>query len=283
LSFESLTAPASELPVVGVFVRALVKSQHDHSKDMAASIAYFSFFSIFPFLLGVIAVGSFFVDLEVLGSRLDQLLANALPGSAGFVRDNVEALVRLRGAAGAAGVAGLFWSASKMAGAVSRGINRALETKRTHAVYLSPLRNFAMTVAISILLFLAISVSTALELVAQSELGEQLALFWTFAGGHATSYVFVFVIMMLLYALVPYEKLPWTEILPAALFAALLFEVGKAGFVLYLDNVAHLEAVYGSVSSIIVLLLWLYFSARVVLLGSELIAVRREETSHVDP
>jgi membrane protein len=47
--------------------------------------------------------------------------------------------------------------------------------------------------------------------------------------------------------------------------------------VFYIDNVAHLEAVYGSVYSIIVLLLWLYFAARVLLLGSELIAVRRED------
>ena len=75
----------------------------------------------------------------------------------------------------------------------------------------------------------------------------------------------------------PYERLSWREILPGALFAAFLFELGKTGFVFYLDNVAHLEAVYGSVSSIIALLLWLYFSARVLLLGSEIIAVYRED------
>lgn len=64
---------------------------------------------------------------------------------------------------------------------------------------------------------------------------------------------------------------------PGAVFAALLLELGKTGFVSYIDNVAHLEAVYGSVSSIIVLLLWLYLSARLLLLGSEIIAVRRED------
>jgi len=68
-------------------------------------------------------------------------------------------------------------------------------------------------------------------------------------------------------------------VLPGAAVAALLFEAGKAMFVYYINNIAHLEAVYGSVSSIIVLLLWLYFSARVVLLGAELIAVRRERAA----
>ena len=54
--------------------------------------------------------------------------------------------------------------------------------------------------------------------------------------------------------------------------------MGKSAFVFYLNRVANLEAVYGSVSSIIVLLLWLYYSARVILLGAALIQVRREES-----
>ena len=111
---------------------------------MAASIAYFSFFSLFPLLLGIVAAGSYFVDLDVLRERLEPLIVDTLPGSGALVRDNVDALFRLRGVAGLASVLGLFWSASKMAGAVSRGINRALDADRRHPAYLSPLRNFLM-------------------------------------------------------------------------------------------------------------------------------------------
>ena len=64
---------------------------------MAASIAYFSFFSLFPLFLGIIAAGSLFLDSAEIQSRLDRLLADTLPGSADFVRGNVEALIRLRG------------------------------------------------------------------------------------------------------------------------------------------------------------------------------------------
>ena len=280
---KSLLESASRLPVVGLLVRALRKSRDHHIRDMAASTAYFSFFSLFPLLLGVIAGGSFFLDSEEIRSHLDRILTDTLPGSAALVTDNIDALIRLRGAAGVASIAGLFWSAGKMFGALSRGINRALGLTRTHPFFLTPLRSFLMALTVVVLLFLAMAVSTVVELLAKVDLGpiaKGVGNLLTFAGGHPTSYLFVFVTFCLIYKLVPYERLSWREILPGALFASFLFELGKTGFVFYLDNVAHLEAVYGSVSSIIALLLWLYFSARVLLLGSELIAVTREEKQH---
>jgi membrane protein len=229
MNLATLKESLCRLPFVGVVVRAYLKGDHDYAKDMAASAAYFTFFSLFPLILGIVAVGSLFLDSAEIQARVDRLLVETLPGSADFVRDNLEALTRLRGVAGVASVVGLFWSASRMFGALSRGINRALDLKRPHPSYLSRLRSLLLTVTVSVLMFLSLAVSTGVEL------------------------------------------------LPGALFAAFLFEVGKTGFVLYIENVAHLEAVYGSLSSIIVLLLWLYFSARVLLLGAELIAVRRQD------
>ena len=93
---------------------------------------------------------------------------------------------------------------------------------------------------------------------------------------HLASFVLVFAIVSVLYTIVPYKRLHWLEVVPGALVAALLFEVGKTLFVLYLDNVGNLRAVYGSLTSVIVLMLWLYFSGRVLLFGVEVIAVRRE-------
>ncbi len=56
----------------------------------------------------------------------------------------------------------------------------------------------------------------------------------------------------------------------------MLFEVLKAAFLIYLDRIAHFEAVYGSLSSIIVLLLWLHVSALILILGSEYNIVRSQ-------
>ncbi|NNE18984.1 MAG: YihY/virulence factor BrkB family protein [Myxococcales bacterium] len=268
----------SRIPGVAVLMRAIEKSNQDHAKDMAASMAYFSFFSLFPLLVGVVAGASLFLDRADIESRLDRMLADEFPGSADFLRTNIEALVDLRGAAGVASIVGLFWSASKMFGALSRSINLALDVPKDHPFYLSKLRYFAMTIVVSLVLLVAVGGSMAVDVFTQFDLTrfglDAPAFAWM--GGHAASFVFIFMTVSLLYTLVPYQRPGWREIIPGALFAALFFEVGKALFVLYLDNVSGLEAVYGSLSSVIVLLLWLYFSARVLLFGAEIIAARRE-------
>ena len=265
------------IPGVAVLMRAIEKSNEDHAKDMAASIAFFSFFSLFPLLVGVIAGASLFLERTAIQARLDRMLSYEFPGSADFLRSNIEALIDLRGAAGIASVIGLLWSASKMFGALSRGINLALGIPKDHPFYLSRIRYFAMTVAVSLLLFGAVAVSTTVDVFTQFDLSrfgvDTTAFEWL--GGHVASFVFVFVVVLVLYNIVPYRRPPWREVWPGAVTAAFLFEIGKALFVIYLENARSLQAVYGSLTSVIVLLLWLYFSARVLLFGAELIAVRK--------
>ena len=84
--------------------------------------------------------------------------------------------------------------------------------------------------------------------------------------GLLTGFVFAFVMFALVYKVTPYVETRWRQVLPGALLGAAVFELGKHAFMLYLGRVADFEAVYGSLSSIIVLLLWLYFSAFVLLI-----------------
>ena len=277
-TLESWKDKLGRIPGVGVLTRAVEKSNEDHAKDMAASIAYFSFFSLFPLLVGVVAGASLFLERDEIQARLDRMLSDEFPGSADFLRTNIEALIDLRGAAGIASVVGLLWAASKMFGALSRGINLALGVPKGHPFYLSRLRYFAMTVVVSLLLLCAVAASMALDVLLQfnpAQLGLDETALGAFAG-HVASFAFIFLTISLLYTLVPYKRRPWRELLPGALVAALLFELGKALFVLYLNNISSLQAVYGSLTSVIVLLLWLYFSARVLLFGVEVIAARTE-------
>jgi membrane protein len=80
------------------------------------------------------------------------------------------------------------------------------------------------------------------------------------------------------YFLLPYERQSWRALLPGMALATVMIEAGKQLFAFYVVSSTNYSAVYGSVSSIIVLLLWLYFSARGMLYGAELIGVVREST-----
>ncbi len=271
---ETYVEAASRLPVVGLLIRAWMKGERDLVRDMSASIAYFTVLSLFPLALGLIAIGSFFLDSADIQIRVNEFIVELLPVGGSFVTRNIENLVRLRGAAGLVSIAVLMWSASRMVGALSRGINGILGFDRPYEFYMSPLRNISLTFTVAILLLFATALMPTLELLSELELGF-LGGRWNaliqLIGGRTASFLISAVLLVGVYALLPYERPMRKDLVMGALVAALLIEVGKVLFALYVGTVSRFDAVYGSVSSIIVLLIWLYFSARVVLYGTEVI------------
>jgi len=269
-------APVSELEIL---YRAARKGLEDHGSDLAAAIAFYAFFSIFPLLLGVIAAAGYFFETELARAQLYGSLDEILPGSVDLVRQNLESVVRARGALGVIGVLGLFWSGSAAFGAITRGVNRALGAKRSRPYLLARLRYVLNTLVVSMLLLLSVSVTAALEIVANLDL-ELLARLGidpgtlTRLGGSLAGVLFAFLTYALIYKATPYVETRWRQVLPGALLGAALFELGKHGFLFYLSRVADFEAVYGPLSSIIVLLLWLYLSALVLIFGAEYNIVR---------
>ena len=258
--------------MVGILVQAGIRGTRNHVKDMAASIAFFGFLSLFPLILGMIALAGSILKSEQLRLQVNNWVNEFFPVGADFVTQNIESLVRLRGAAGLASMVVLFWSARKMVGAMSRGINAALDLKRGHAFYLSPLRNFGLVLAISILMLGTIAITPLADLVSGLELnflGEYWGALIDLVGGHLVSLASTGVMIGCTYFLVPFRRPGWRETWPGLVTASLLIELGKKAFVYYVDNVSSLDAVYGSISSIIALMLWLHFFSRVLLYGAE--------------
>ena len=263
-----------------LFMRAYVKSRHDHVKDMAACIAYFSLLSLFPLLLGVIAVSSLFLEPADAENRLEALLSSTLPGSAGFVSQNIESVFRLRGAASLASIVILLWSARKIAGAIDRGLNNALGTGSGIPFYWASFRSFGIMLLVSISLLGAVAFATLTEIVPRFDLtalGDRADYALGFLGRHGSSVVVGTIVLLAIYLFVPRQRPQWSDALFGAIVTAIMLECGKAAFAHYVRISGNFETIYGSVSSIIVLLLWFYYSARVFLYGAELIAVRRAD------
>jgi len=286
---ENIIEACSRLPYVGLLVRAWTSGEKDLVKDMAASIAFFSLLSLFPMFLGLAAIGSFFLDSADVQVRLSEFVVGILPVSVDYVMGNMESLVRLRGVAGLASVSVLFWSASKMVGALSRGVNAALKIKRSHAFYLSPLRNFGLTITVAILILLVMALIPTLGVLSEFDLGLSGSLWNTIFNslvGRAAGFIVTVLLLTSVYTLIPYERLPRRDVIPGVLIAAVLIEVGKELFALYFGSVSSLNTLYGSLSSVILLLFWLYFSARVLLYGAEIIReyrINREQKNTDKP
>ena len=78
-----------------------------------------------------------------------------------------------------------------------------------------------------------------------------------------------FGLLLLLYKVIPNTRTHWHYVWPGAMLAAAFFEIAKTVFIFYLTHIANYESIYGSIGSIIALVLWLYISAFILMLGAK--------------
>jgi len=248
----------------------------DHAQDLAATIAFWAFFSIFPLLIGILALTGYFLESAELQTRIMDGLGDLLPGSSVLVQNSIETVMRHRGSLSWIGIIGLLWSASKGFGAIARVVNRALGTERNHFFLYVWARRFFMAAAVTILIIASLALIVAIEVELTTKAKALGGIDIPPIPGRALTFVLVFLNFSLIYRLAPYVKVRWRQVLPGALLGAVLFELGRSAFTIYLARVANFEEIYGPLASIIVLLLWLYVSSVILVFGAEYNIVRAD-------
>ena len=257
-------------PAVQLVVRTARQLGQDNATDMAGSIAYFGILSIFPLLLGIISILGFFLPSEAVQRQVFQFIEANLPASIDLVGQNISHIIRLRGTVGIASLLGLFWSGSAIFGAIGRVMNRAWGIQKRRPFYLRKLRNTILALGTSILFFLSLGLTSFSAIIPLTEL-RVMERFMSLVSPPLGLLV-TFTVFSLIYMFMPNIKTPWRHIWPGALFTAILFETVKNLFIYYLANFASYELVYGSLASVIILLVWIYLSAYILIIGAEFIS-----------
>jgi membrane protein len=167
---------------------------------------------------------------------------------------------------------------------MAKAINRAHGIREDRPFYLGKPR--ALLLGAAIFLTFAISVYSAAVITAASRLevpglGELTALQWL---ARVPGFLLTFVTFALTYQLLPSKPTHWRNTLWGATVATVGFEAAKWLFVFYLDR-ADYGSMYGVFASVIVLMVWSYFSAFIILVGAEVSAVleQREERRSGEP
>ena len=248
----------------------------DDCTSMAAGIAYYALFSIFPLLLGLIALLGLLLEPTQVQKRLLEMTSQVFPASADLVSQNIDAVVAARGAIGLFSILGLFWSASAIFAAIRKSLNRAWNVERDRPFLKQKLIEFSMAAGVGVLFLLSVTI-TAVFGVAWQLLPPQVSMLkesglWRLAAG-LLPLVFSFMLFAMVYRFVPNVTLTWGDVWPGAALAAVLFETAKNLFIWYLASFANYALVYGSLATVIVFLLWTYISALILLAGAEFAAV----------
>ncbi len=270
--------------IIAVTRRALVNFGVHQCSQRSAALAYYALFSLFPLLLLSMSLLGFMLDAGVpmaidAQTAVLRAVEQTLPQAKDMVAHIILTISRTRGSSGLIGLLVLAWSASNMFTHARLALDVIWEVESPQGignVLRLRLNAVGMTVSTGLLLFVSTLADTILELVARfashlpwSETFWPLARPLILLGMTA-------VLFALLYRFLPRAPLRWGDVWPGAIVAGVGWEVLKRSFVWYATTMANWAAVYGPVTGVIGLLLWLYLSAQVLLLGGEYAAAYRQ-------
>jgi membrane protein len=254
----------------------------DDATHLAAGVSYFAIFSLFPTLLGVMAIAGIVLNSEAAKQDLLQFITHNLPGSKEFissivpvVEHNVDTLVAVSIPLGIISLVGILWSATGVLAAINRAVDQAWDIPQHRSFFKAKAMQLVMILVMGIpfvLSTVAASVVTAVSAIAGQKLG---------TGGWLVSSVgsltllaidwgLILLVFLFAYRFLPNTKTYWRYIWPGAVIATVLYELGRNLFIWYLEDIARYDTVYGPASSVMVFLFWVYLSSLILVLGAEI-------------
>jgi YihY family inner membrane protein len=242
----------------------------------AGAFAFNAFFSIFPLVVLLVTVASYFVDRDQAGAEVIAYLESYVPMSGAMreqIVDTIAGVVSARGGVGVIAILMLLWAAMRCFTTLICATNRAwgLEGYNWWRLPLNSLMVLGTTAG-AVLLGLAVPVLVRITKVwlPTHDFGS-----WVYGlGGFLIPSLAVFLGLSLFYRLAPRRRTRFAEVWVAALCATILLRVGEKLFLVYLTHFATLNAVYGAFGGIMALLLWIYLSGCVFIFGACLCAGR---------
>jgi membrane protein len=247
------------------------------SARLGAALAYYSVFSLGPLLLIVVGVAGLFFGQdavrqsltgqfrELLGETGSQAVETMLRGAGSRQTGMLSAIV---------GAILLIVAALGVVVQLKDALNAIWEVEEnTESGWWAYLRTYLVSLAgvLALGFLLAVSLIFSAGLAAFSawlgvSAGENI--FWQ-AVNFVVSLVVLGALFALLFRFFPDTRVEWAEVWPSALATALLFNLGKLAISWYI-GAQGLESTYGGAASIVVLLIWVYYSAQILLFGAEL-------------
>lgn len=251
---------------------------------LGAQLAYYLILAFFPFIIFLMTLVGY---SPISSDRVLNSLLQILPLEAyNIIQKTISEVVntRSRGLLSFSLISTL-WAASNGVGALINGLNRAYDEKESRpfwkvkgiALVFTLILSIAILFAFIMLVFGGVIERRIVSILGPSDIFRFL---WNILR-YVFMLTYLFVVFSALYFYIPNRRLKLKEVLPGAAFSAIGWFGASMAFAFYIDNFTRFSVIYGSIGGVMILLIWLYISAVIVLIGGELNATlafdRKEE------
>jgi membrane protein len=267
-----------------LFKRTVKETQADKGFGLAAQLAYYFFLALFPALLFLIALAGVFADAGMVEKLVNMMSGAVPPDVVSIIRDQ---LIRIsqgeQGGILTFGFLAALWSSSAAMVSLIDSLNEAYDVEDSRPWWKQRLVAVGLTIGIAVFIIASFAL-----VLAGPELADWLA--GRFGLGSAFAWTWkilqwpiVFALVALAFCFVYYfgpdVEQDFVYLTPGSVVATVLWLLGSLAFRFYVVNFASYNETYGAVGGVMVLLLWLYLSGLVVIVGAEMNA----EIEHASP
>lgn len=235
---------------------------------LAASVSFFGFLSLFPFLVLLVSVASFFMQKDQAVARVERLLSSFPPAEADTVLQTLRGAVASGKTASAVSFVVLVFSSLAAFGQLRLALNRVMGMPIKAKGWKSALRTFGFYTATALVsLILVFGGGMFFVMAARLAHMTSVSRFWTIEAGIIVIQVLVFAVS---YRYLAAKLLPWKNVLIGGAVTALSWEILKYLFGLYINSIGSFSLLYGLFSSVFFLMIWLFYSVLIYFWGAHI-------------
>lgn len=265
---------------------------HD-CQSLAAALAYYTVFALPPLLVLVITIVGFVWNPRQVEGQVQKEMAELIgPQGAGYIQTMVRQAGQFgSGLTAALGAIVLVVGATGLFAQLQWSLNRVWEVQPDPAqgglknFILKRILSFGMILAIAFLLLVSLIISAILSAFGQyiaNLLSGDISNTFLQAANFTISLVVITILFAAMFRWLPDARTAWKDVIFGAVVTTLLFLLGRTLIGLYLGN-TNLGSAYGAAGSLVLVLIWIYYSSMILLLGAEFTHVWARRHGKVEP
>jgi membrane protein len=256
----------------GLLWQALRKFNDDNGFFLSSGITFNILINLIPFILLLLAlVGTYlYNDQEVL-DHIRAYLRNVAPTLDPKIMENLMGLIQSRRIVGILGFVGLLWFSTWVFSSLRIALNIVFRAEKSRGMLWGIGVDLLMILLAGILLLVSMILSSMVTFLqgyhGQIPVAMGPTIQWVLK--YLLPFFLSYCMFVLVYRIIPNKKVHFTSALQAALFASLLWELTKHLFGWYIVHLATYSIFYGSLSTVIIFVLWVYYSSTILVVGGE--------------
>ncbi|MFH0789803.1 MAG: YihY/virulence factor BrkB family protein [Pseudomonadota bacterium] len=257
----------------GLLWQALKKFNKDNGFFLSSGIAFNTLINLIPFIMLLLAIAGTYIhsDQEVL-NHISAYFRDVAPTVDPKIMGDLMALIQNRRIVGILGFVALLWTSTWVFSTMRIALNVVFRTEKNRGMLEGIGVDLLMVFLVGVLLLTSMLLSPVVILLQgyQGRIPVVMGPTIQWILKYLLPFVLTFCMFFFIYKIIPHRKVHIRSALQAALFSALLWELAKHLFTWYILHLSRYSIFYGSLSTLVIFVVWVYYASTILVVGGEL-------------